>query len=565
LAKDLDLFRNEASRSMLFFLRGNDLILRLEWLLFLVWDISNLNTESLLETMMASSRPRGDITTVIDLASRDAQDDYFFPLDTDKSWFHREPSTTYPMTMTSQEFAHRGTADWGGRLTFELNALTAGDLLQALVLQIRLGSWYDPATILKMSTQDYTIDVSDASNVPWTYINSLGTSIIEYAEFEVGDQTLERLDGAFIKLYSSLIPDENMLIGLTADANGITSLNNVANNTGSMNPQRPWPTQNGVYYCLLPFFFLRTRFKEVFPLLSCKEGSVRVNVQLRPFSDCVRTIAKARQSCTDTPLGSSVIFKVDTVPEYIQKGKYRIPVAQLDIVKYTAPLAIPAIQDFRVLTYCALVDSSVRDAYIHRPFEQLTKFVTNFYFDEPYKYLASKTNSDSDTIELSLPLELNHPTQEIVWVFRRKGVAINNEWGNFSPVLETQYNIDSVHQPWLVYATLRINGFIVEQAEGEWWRRHIASSHKGGWNAWASYAYGYSFAMDPDAHQPSGSANMSRSTSIRLDLQVRVPTAVPVPSGFDANVSQGWEIHVYAVHLNWLRFQNGLCQKLYED
>ena len=500
---------------------------------------------------MGSTRPRGDITTVIDLASRDAQDDYFFPLDTERSWFHRDPSTTYPVTMASQEFAHKGTADWGGRLTFDLVGGQAGDLLQAVVLQIRLGSWYDPMTVLNLSTQDYVADLSGY----WTYINSLGTSIIEYAEFEVGDQTLERLDGEFIKLYSGLLPDENMIFGLTADANGITSFRNVANSEGPLSPQRPWPTQNGVYFCLLPFFFLRTRFKEVFPLLSCKEGSVRIHVKLRPFADCVRRVAGVRESCEATPLNRTVFFN-----QYVPPGQpLPAPVA------VQTSTVIPPLQDFRVITYCGLVDGSVRDAYIQKPFEQLTRLVTWSHFDEPYKFLASKTNSDTDTIDISLPLELNHPTQEIIWVFRRKGVAINNEWWNFSPILETQWSADAIYQPWLTYATLRINGMVVDQAEGEWWRREIASAHKAGWNAWASHIYGYSFSMYPDSHQPSGTANMSRSTSVRLDLKVRVPVAVPVPPGFAPEVSQGWEVFVYAVHLNWLRFQNGLCQKLYED
>jgi hypothetical protein len=116
-----------------------------------------------------------------------------------------------------------------------------------------------------------------------------------------------------------------------------------------------------------------------------------------------------------------------------------------------------------VITYCGLVDGSVRDAYIQKPFEQLTRLVTWSHFDEPYKFLASKTNSDTDTIDISLPLELNHPTQEIIWVFRRKGVAINNEWANFTPLVETQRNPIRVPKEWLVYATLRVNGSVVEQ------------------------------------------------------------------------------------------------------
>jgi len=494
-----------------------------------------------------STRPRGDVTTVLDLASRNAQDDYFFPIDSANSWFHRAPYTSYPATMSHQEFTHKGTANWGGRLTFELGALQMGDLLQSVGLQIRLGHWYSEAVRAGMADGTYVVDLS--SN-PWTYVNSLGTSIIEYAAFEVGDQTIEYLDGAFVKAYSALIPDANMLFGFSTDGYGITSLANVANNTAMMNPNRPFPTQDGVYFCLLPFSFMRTRQKEVFPLVACAEGSVRVHVQLRNFADCVRSSQGFRESCTSTPLGLTTNFFIpalDTSAQFINST------------------VIPPIQDFRVLTYTALVSDAVRSAYIHKPFEQLTKFSSRFYFDEPYKYLTNKTNANSDTIEISLPLELNHPTQEIFWVFRRKAANINNEWFNYAPIVETQYNPVSVPMGWLTYATLRVNGLVVEQAPGEWWRQSIAKHHKGGWNAWASYLYGYSFAIDPDIHQPTGSINMSRSSSIRLDLKVKVPQGVPVPSGFDADVSQGWEVFVYAIHLNWLRFENGICQKLFED
>ncbi|MFZ4600728.1 MAG: hypothetical protein ACOYNN_18960, partial [Terrimicrobiaceae bacterium] len=230
--------------------------------------------------------------------------------------------------MTHQEFTHKGTANWGGRLTFELGALQMGDLLQSVGLQIRLGHWYSEAVRANIADGTYVVDPS--SN-PWTYINSLGTSIIEYAAFEVGDQTIEYIDGAFVKAYSALIPDANMLFGFSTDGYGITSLANVANNTAMMNPNRPWPTQDGVYFCLLPFSFMRTRQKEVFPLVACAEGSVRVHVQLRNFADCVRSSQGFRESCTSTPLGLTTNFLIPALDTSAQ---------------FVNSTVIPPIQDF---------------------------------------------------------------------------------------------------------------------------------------------------------------------------------------------------------------------------
>ena len=138
-------------------------------------------------------RPRGDITTVLDLCSRDSQDNTYFPLNTDKSWFHRDShSRVFPTTLSVQEFTQRGPADWGQKFSFEIGSLPAGDLLQTVILQFRLDSWYNGQIVnnLESGLIQTNIPALPANTTEyWTYINSLGTSIIEYADFIVNDQT----------------------------------------------------------------------------------------------------------------------------------------------------------------------------------------------------------------------------------------------------------------------------------------------------------------------------------------------------------------------------------------
>lgn len=491
-----------------------------------------------------ASRPRGDITTVIDLASRDAQDSHFFPIGSTDSWFHRETQRIYPMTTCVNEFSHRGTAEWGGRVTIDLNALQAGDLLNAVALQIRLGHWYDATTISRMLTGEYVVDLS--SN-PWTYADSLGSALIEYAEFEVGDQTIERIDGVFARTFGALYPDVNLQVGVGIDAIGAGSLEEMATGTGPFDPNRPWPTEGGLIHVILPFFFLRTRLKEVFPLLACKEGSCRVHVQLRPFAQCVRAASGSRTSCEETPLGKTVTFNRGTV-------------------SVTTAAAPPPFAEFRAVTYTALLADGLRSIYVRQPFEQMIRLAQRFHFDEPTKYMITKTNSSTDLVEIQLPLEFNHPTQEIIWVFRRKACAVNNEWANFRPYVETQIAPGRVFLPWLDWATIRINGMVLEDADGDWWRQQVAASHRGGWTSWASGGvYGYSFARDGDIHQPTGSANMSRANSVTLTLRVNVPVSAGIGAGWEVGTDQGWEVTVYGIHFNWLRFQNGMCQRVFDS
>jgi len=526
-------------------------------------------------------RPRGDITTVLDLIDRDPQDNAYFPIDTEASWFHAgvlethgdevernleenkkqqkgKLNTVYPTALSIQEFPQRGPADWGQKFTFEIGALPAGDLLQFVALQIKLNSWYNDSIITQLSNASITTDLVTHAAEYWTFINSLGTVLIDYAEFVVNDQTIERITGEFIRLHYNLNADSNALFGISADAIGAIphaalSISSAAVEKTPFHPRRPFPVEAGTYFCVLPFFFLRTKMQEVFPLMSCNEGNVRIDIKLRPFEDMVRRYVGWRTGCAQTPLGSTVTFR-STV------DNSAIPV--------TVQTVVPAFRDVRILTGCSLISGSLREKFLYQPFEQMVKLVQTFHFEEPLKYLVSKPNPLADTVDIQLPLELNHPVASLLWVFRRKAVRINNEWANFTPNLGMESNRNAIYPPWLSYATIRVNGLELMAAEGDWYREHIASVYKGGLTAYHSHAYGFSFALRPADHQPSGTGNMSRTNSVALHMKVRLPIqTIPIEAvrGFDAVEIGGWEVFVYAMYYNWLRFENGLCNRMFSE
>jgi hypothetical protein len=426
-------------------------------------------------------------------------------------------------------------------MCFELEGLSAGDLLHHVVLQLKLGSWYDASVITRLS--EGTITTDPTFDAYWTYANGLGSVIVESAEFIVGDQTVERITGDWIQTWLALSTDRNALFGITTDGTGhvpFSSLGGARGTGTALDPRRPYPTEDGILFCVLPFFFSRTKLAETFPLLACR--AVRVQVTLRPFLECCRRVSGARSSAVDTPLSQSVRF--------LSAGGA--------VTVKTASVA-PAFRDARIVTGTYLISGGVRSRMMRSPFEQMVRLVQPFRFEEPLKYLVSK--SSSDRVEIQLPLELNHPVVEILWVLRRKGVRVNNAWANFGMQLESE---PPAGMPWLSWATLRVNGSEVMTAEGEWWRQSIAKAHHGGITAYDENVYGFSFAVTPHEHQPSGSANMSRATSVTLRLTVN-PVPSGAVSGFDAVEVGGWEVMVWAVHMNWLRFENGMCERVFSS
>ena len=490
------------------------------------------------ELSKAMSRPRGDITTLLDLTDRDDQDSFFSPVDPAVSWFTRAAKRRYtPFTPCIQEFAYRGPASFGQRISFDLKTQTSGDVVHAAFLQIKLAHWLNLSAQLQLASGTYEyVDPATA----WFYANSLGTALIQKAELEIDGDTIEEIDGDFINVCSALFTDLNTQVASGPDALGKVSMDSLK----AWSSTRVFPTEDGYVHCPLSFYFMRTRLKEYLPLLACKDGSVRLHITFRPLAEVVRQARGYRDTCTSVPLDT-------TVSVYDRSYPFDKPV---DIITDAGE---PMFESVRLVTYGALLDGAVREKMYREPFELMHREVQTFYFAEPLKYAVVKAGADS-VIRVQLPLEANHPIEEIIWFIRRKEVSQNNEWTNYSAVLEREY--DSVYNAksgLLTWAKIQADGIDVISAEEQYFRQQIAGSHRGGITAFNSFIYGYSFARRPsELHQPSGSINASRLQSLRLVLDIQPP---------GGSFGGEWEVKVFCLGLNWLRFQNGLANRMFED
>jgi hypothetical protein len=484
-----------------------------------------------------SKQPLGSITTLLDLTDRDGQEDDLFPLKTETTWFTRDKGRrTISFSPQIQPVPFRGPAELGQRFTFDINSLIIGDLLFGAFLEIKLGHWLDAGTLNRLAAGLYTYtDVGSA----WEYANSLGSCILQTAELEIDGKTVETIDGDFINLFCLLYSDYNTQVGIAYD-----HLGRVPVKTLITLPPRAFPTEDGTIHCPLPFFFGRIQRQEALPLTSIKEGSARIHITLRPFSEVVRQLRGYRDSCSATPLNQTISMT---------------PSDGGPAVLVPTTVATPLLESISILTHGAIVDGEFRQALLRKPFEMLHRELQTFSFDEPIKYSIAK-RSDSDTILIQLPLEANHPIEEILWTVRRKDVSINNEWTNYSDTVEANWSNDPsfLTNPLLVKAAIQVNGITMIEADELYFRQHIARRHKGGYEAFSNYVYGFSFAERPGDHQPTGSINASRTNSLRLTLEISPP------KGFDWRIKE-WEVKVYCMALNWLRFENGLANAVFED
>jgi hypothetical protein len=66
---------------------------------------------------------------------------------------------------------------------------------------------------------------------------------------------------------------------------------------------------------------------------------------------------------------------------------------------------------------------------------------------------------------------------------------------------------------------------------------------------------------------------MSKATSVLLNLRVNIPIVMNMntdarviqPCNFDDTNIGGWEVFVHAIYYNWIRFENGVCNRMFSD
>jgi hypothetical protein len=487
---------------------------------------------------LSCTRPLGDATTILDICDRDEQDDYLFPLTTNKTWFTNDfERRVLPFSPIVQEFPFRGDATFGSHFQFEVGSVKACDLLLGVMLQVRLRHWL-PEWIrdLLKSGQIVYKDASDA----WFYANSMGTILVKETELCLEDHTIEKFGSDFTQVFTNVFPDMNTQFGIATDALGQVSLPRLKN----WDPRRSFPTEKGWISCILPFSFQREKMRSSFPLVSVKEGGVRIRFKLRPFHECVRSARGVRQSIYETPLGKTFTFTDLRGGENPPEFSYTVP--------QNTSLQFDSV---RLVTYGVVVDGEFRKALMHKPFDRLYRDVQTFVFDEPKKYVLIP--GENNQIHVQVPLECNGPIEEILWIVRRKGVETNNEWVNYSSVLESEY--DPVFNPLdslLVATAIQIDGKTIVDEKEDYFRHCLAKAHKGGIVGYRRFIYGYSFAKNPGEHNPSGWFNSSRTTDVRARFTIQPPGGIG---------DVDWEIVVFAIGMNWVRFESGIANRVYNS
>ena len=497
----------------------------------------------------------------VDLVDRGPEDDTFFPAASNNTLFRREWRTHHNVVPEIVELGYQGDVAWGQRFTVRLTPRDSGDLLQWVCVRLRPASWLGPALERKISGGGW--DYADPSGA-WMWADSLGSVAIQRIELEIGDTLVESWPGEWMDIWSRLWLDLGRAPGWDADLYG--KLPTWVQHTAA---RPPWttiqPTEDGYVYCWLPLAFMK-RTATPFPLLALADSQeMRLHITLRPFAEVVRRRLLPRASPTEVPLGEIIVLHDVT-------GVTPVP------YEYRLPLQQPGFHEVNVFAGVVLTEDPQRSPLMRLPQEIMYEPLTHMRFDVPAALTIRGAGCPVAHMTCELDA-LNGPQRKIIFFVRRRAVWQFNEWTNYGALLERELYQTVItdkddaggrsiadQEPLLAAARLVVGNAVWREEVERWWRIDFGLEHRGGVRAANGMVYGFEFGAASNVRfedlQPAGTVNASRAT-IKLELEI----TPPVPAADDTCDETGseWEVHVFGVGLNWMRFVNGMAVPLFKD
>jgi hypothetical protein len=422
--------------------------------------------------------------------------------------------------MEAVEQAYNGVANFGKRVTATISR--NGDLIYRMYVQVTL-----PRVDLA--------ELSDSSGDQFRWLNWPGHAIIRNVEIEIGGQKIDKHFGDWLHIWNELTRPAGKQAGYAEMVGNVPELVNTITNVGDeggcdddcaggdphTSADSRSCTPEFTLYIPLQFWFNRHAGLAL-PLIALQYHDVKINVEFNELRNICWT---------------------------------------------NNPAIRDAVNSYGIKASSLYVDYIYLDTEERRRFAQ----VAHEYLIEQLQFTGDETlTSTANRVKMSF----NHPVKELIWVVQRDSFVscdsdVIDPWKGAQPFnysdywdrasLESGYSISLVEglagkNPCAV-AKVQMNGHDrASEREGKYYNLVQPFQHHT--NIPAVGINVYSFALNPEDHQPSGTCNMSRIDNAQLML-----TLTPNTVGYDKTA----KVRIYATNYNVLRIMSGMGGLAYSN
>ena len=366
-----------------------------------------------------------------------------------------------------------------------------GDLINKMWLDCKLT--YGPGTI-----------TGNTSYINWT--NNTGHALIEECDIEIGGQRMDKHTAQWLDIYNELTDhEESDWIGLNKHAakNAYLRSEMLVANTLKL-------------YIPFQFWFCRN-VGLALPLIALQYHEVKLNIKFRSIYGLLNSD------------GTTIVSSASPSPS-------------IAAVLY--------------------VDYIYLDTDERRRFAQVS-----------HEYLIEQIQYTTNGAKTNLRLRFNHPIKEIIWVMPFNkfetsesvgATAIidatstnthKNDYFNYNACITTPLFKETIggqdSYEGFTKATIKLNGHTrFKERDASYFR--LCQPRQAGHKIPTKHIYMYSFALNPEEHQPSGTCNFSRLDNAHLSLK-------------DVNDAPNYRLNVYGVNYNILRIMSGMGGLAYSN
>jgi len=335
--------------------------------------------------------------------------------------------------------------------------------------------------------------VDNYGNSPY-WVNDIGFALIQDVSIYIGEKLMDKHTGEWLKMESER----------TVDSSKRPAFNLMVGHWNSYPP----PQGLGGLSLTIPlrFWFCKS-MGAALPLISLQTQSIRLVINLRPFQQ---------------------LWWSDSFP--VGPGS-------------SQPIATPQkIQRFQMFGDFVFLASPERRAFASRNHEYLIEQLQ----------ISPKRSVSPGMTQMTVPLFFNHPCKEFFWVIQLSSMLQAQEIFNFGS--ETQNGAGStVGEDLLATAQLRLDGMErFFRRTAPYFRLSQPFYHHSAVSVPPVFIYSYSFALQPESTQPSGTLNCSLIEDIIMYL-----TFNPTQSATTRTVQ------FYATNYNVFRIDRGVGDLMY--
>jgi hypothetical protein len=156
----------------------------------------------------------------------------------------------------------------------------------------------------------------------------------------------------------------------------------------------------------------------------------------------------------------------------------------------------------------------------------------------------------ANTINYSARIFFNHPVKELIWMYRTNVATRANDYYNYANILNYFTSNETRYSPFDT-VQLKFNGNDrFEMLPARFF--YLYQPYKFHSSGTSQYVHVYSFALNPEGVQPSGTCNFSKLDNVSLDFAC------------NPNIQDGI-IYIYGLNYNILRIQSGMAGLMFSS